>query len=108
MSENCDAIKNSIDAGENMEPEKPATFANILRAAARPKVLIKPKNDSQDATATSKEIKEKIDHRDINACGMRKIRGGVVIVDCATNTSSLKMKLLIEEKFGAVAENVEA
>lgn len=31
---------------------------------------------------------------------MRKIRGGGVIVDCATNASSLEMKSLIEEKFG--------
>lgn len=106
LKEKCDDIKSCIGTQTQVANNKPATFANVLRAAARPTVMIKPKCDNQNAATTSKEIKEKINHRDVNVCGMRKIRGGGVILSCDTDAASMKMKTMIEQNFGEKYEVV--
>lgn len=62
--------------------------------------MIRPKDVSQNASKTSDDIRSQINSKDVNACGIRKLHDGGVIIRCESNTATMKMKTLVEEKFG--------
>lgn len=95
-----DEVKESIVARPIVNKDQQVTFANIVRAAAKPTVMIKPKSGEQDASITSADIRKQINSREVDACGIRKLHGGGLAVRCETNAASLKMKSIIERKFG--------
>lgn len=99
VKEKMDDIKSCIGAGVNVGGGT-NTYANVVRAATKPTVIIKPKNVTQNATATSDDIRKEISSRDVNACGLRKLHGGSVVISCESGAASMKMKTMVEAKFG--------
>lgn len=102
MKKKMDDVQNRIETQThaNTDKEKNKSYANVVRSAAKPTVMIKPKCTAQNATTTSDDIKTQINCKDVNACGMRKLHDGGIIVSCETDAESMKMKTMIEEKFG--------
>jgi hypothetical protein len=92
-------MKNTTCSAQSNDNNNKPSFANVVRKAAKPSVLIKPKA-VQSATTTSDEIKKQIDRREVNACALRKLHGGAIVVTCDSNASTVKMKTMIQDKFG--------
>lgn len=105
LSKNIVTVHNRVIERESDNISKPNTpakpsFASILRQAKKPVVIIKPKNGTQKCSDTIGDIKQQINYKDVQACGIRNIRNGGIVVNCDSNNSTLKMKQLIENKFG--------
>lgn len=100
VRDKIDELKTTVGSTPSGDDKTPNTYASIVRAAAKPTVMIKPKSGEQDASVTSDDITKQINGRDVSACGVRKLRDGGLVVRCETNAASMKMKSLIEEKFG--------
>lgn len=105
MSIDSDEIKQKINDVKNNVDTNPIenngkSYANVLKKSSKPTVMIKPKNSAQNATETSDEIRKQINCKDVDACGLRKLRDGSVVVSCETNAATIKMKQIIEQKLG--------
>lgn len=78
------------------------SYANVLSDANKPSVIIKPKDSKQKASDTCDDIKKQFNRKELNACEIKKLYGGGVIVRCENNTDTrtMKMKQMVEQKFG--------
>lgn len=74
----------------NNDIKKPS-FSSVLKQNKKPVVIIRPKNDKQLCNKTVEELKKKINHREINACGIRNVRNGGVAVNCDSSQSTVKL-----------------
>lgn len=84
------------DSGNARKP----TFAETVKMNSKPAVIIKPKDLKQHSKTTMDEIKSQINYKDIEACGVSNVNGGGIVINCQTSSSTMKVKQMVEEKFG--------
>lgn len=100
VNSKIDDIKKCLEKQSDVNSAKTNTYASVVRTAAKPTVLIKPKNGAQNASSTSEDIRKQINCKDVDACDLRKLNSGGVVVRCENDAASMKMKSMIESKFG--------
>lgn len=101
IKNNIDDVKNTI--GSKMQQEcvnEKKTFSSVVRAAAKPAVIIKPKDARQNSATTSKDIKEQIDYKCLDVCDFHNVGGGGIAVTCESSATTMTMKEIISSKFG--------
>lgn len=98
LNDKIDDVKLTGDSQHKSNEKK--SYASVLNNSNKPSVMIKPKNCNQNSTKTCDEIKSQINRKEVNACGIRKLYGGGMVVTCENNNSAMKMKQIVEEKFG--------
>lgn len=87
------------DIDQRNVSRKPS-YADTVRKVVKPAVVIKPKNHKQNSKETIDEIKGQINYKEIEACGLKHVNGGGIVINCQTNTSTMKVKQMVEDKFG--------
>lgn len=99
-----DATKNDIkNMSQNIRIDHGSStnnqsFAGVVKNGVKPAVIIKPKDDRQNCSETFDEIKNNVDYRQINACGIRNIRGGGIVISCDTPSTTLQLKSIVDSK----------
>lgn len=87
LSADCMAMKNQLTAIHNSRPiptvseDKVTSFADVLKKS-NPVVVVKPKDRSQNCSATMDEIKKTIDPSKVPVCSARNAANGSIILEC--------------------------
>lgn len=77
------------------------TYANaVKRGNVQPAVVIKPKKKQQNSKKTFSEISENVNNANVDVCGSRNVRGGGIVLRCNNAADTMKVKQLVNDKFG--------
>lgn len=76
------------------------TFARVVRESMKPSIVVKPKKAGRNSKETFDEIKSKVSYRDIEACGVRNVHGGGLLINCESNSATIKLKQMVEKELG--------
>lgn len=76
------------------------SYVNVLKESSKPAVIIKPKTAKQNSKTTIHDITSHVNYKNIEACGLRSVNGGGVVINCQSNASTMKVKQIIEDNFG--------
>lgn len=96
-------IKNSSDILKSLEkskdvlecvPETKETWSNVVKRNNSQILLIKPKNASQDSSATKQSITQKIDPADLSIAvkNVKSAGQGAIVVECGDGESLEKLR----------------
>lgn len=84
---------------ENSDKKQKTSFASVVKNSLKPVVIVKSKENVKNKDIMD-EVKKKINHKEIDACGLRNIKSGGILINCESKTSTIKAKQIIEEKLG--------
>lgn len=77
------------------------TYAStVKRGNVQPAVVIKPKKKQQNSKKTFSEISENVNNANVDVCGSRNVRGGGIVLRCNNAADTMKVKQLVNDKFG--------
>lgn len=83
----CITLKTSVDIKKAVADvpittgtKESKSFASVLRSAVKPAVIIKPKQSTQNSADIMKDIKSKINYKDVNVYDMRNVSDGGIAV----------------------------
>lgn len=77
-----------------------SSYADSVKSSLHPAVVIKPKKTNQSSGKTMSDLKNNINHNEINACGLRNVKGGGILINCNSVNATMKVKKLVEDKIG--------
>lgn len=100
MSENISKLQNLCEQTNTDENKNAQSYARVVKQSnVKPVVVIKPK-DKKKSKETLADITKKIDVKDVDVCNTRNTKNGGIVLSCKNSTETVKMKQLMENKFG--------
>lgn len=88
-----------INAAINAVNKDEMSYAGKVKSGLKPAVIIKPKNQ-QSSNQTMNHLKNNVSRNDFNACGVRNIKGGGILISCDSKQNTMQTKESIEAKIG--------
>lgn len=98
-----DLLHKKSEENNNNGTAKRQIYANVVKSSApaiKPAVIVRPKDTQQKCEKTYDDITGNIDDKEVNVCNIRHVRNGGVLLSCNNTNDTMKVKQLVESKFG--------
>lgn len=82
-----------------IHPNDKMSYAGAVKKSVNLPVFIKPK-EKQNSMVTKDEIQNKISFKEIKSNGLKKARDGAIVINCPSQSESMKVKQIVQDKVG--------